>query len=123
MLVKVTANGRTWKGTILRLLLRTLREFRIRGVKTNISFLENVLQHEDFKNGKITVNFIGNNPQLTRVSEKSRPGHKNPAIPCQYNCERQRGCEISAAREDIFKRQAYLKQKFMAIHMEQTAAR
>ena len=75
MLVKVTANGRTWKGTILRL-LRTLREFRIRGVKTNISFLENVLQHEDFKNGKITVNFIGNNPQLTRSPKKADRGTK-----------------------------------------------
>jgi pyruvate carboxylase len=75
MLVKVTANGRTWKGTILRL-LRTLREFRIRGVKTNISFLENVLQHDDFRNGKVTVNFIGANPQLTQAQKRADRGTK-----------------------------------------------
>jgi pyruvate carboxylase len=63
MLVKVSASGRTLKGAANRL-KRTLEEFRVRGVKTNIQFLINVLENEEFQNGKTTVGFIGNNPQL-----------------------------------------------------------
>jgi len=63
MLAKVTASGRTLKGACQRL-HRTLREFRIRGVKTNIRFLQQVLEHPVFLNGTATVNFIGNHPEL-----------------------------------------------------------
>ncbi len=63
MLVKVTAWGRTLEGAIRRN-LRGLQEFRIRGVKTNIGFLENVLEHPVFTNGKCTVTFIDNHPEL-----------------------------------------------------------
>ena len=63
MLVKVTAWGRTLKGASQRL-NRALREFRIRGVKTNIGFLLNLLQNETFQQGQVTVNFIQDNPQL-----------------------------------------------------------
>ncbi|MBT8324269.1 MAG: pyruvate carboxylase, partial [Winogradskyella sp.] len=63
MLVKVSAHGRTLDGAI-RKMTRALREFRIRGVKTNIHFLQNVIQHETFINGKVTVNFIQNTPEL-----------------------------------------------------------
>ncbi|MEZ5043684.1 MAG: pyruvate carboxylase [Saprospiraceae bacterium] len=63
MLVKVTAWGRTHKGAASRL-HRALREFRIRGVKTNIGFLLNLLQNETFQSGAATVNFIKENPQL-----------------------------------------------------------
>lgn len=63
LLVKVTASGRTLKGASQRM-HRALREFRIRGVKTNISFLLNLLRNEDFRTGKATVNFIKENPQL-----------------------------------------------------------
>jgi pyruvate carboxylase len=73
MLVKVTAKGRTLKGTSLRL-LRTLREFRIRGVKTNIPFLENLIVHDDFQKGNITVNFIGEHPELTKLKKKADSG-------------------------------------------------
>ena len=51
MLVKVTAKGRTLKGTGKRL-YRALSEFRIRGVKTNIEFLQNVITHPVFEAGK-----------------------------------------------------------------------
>jgi pyruvate carboxylase len=64
MLVKVTAWGRTLKGASVRL-HRALREFRIRGVSTNIGFLLNLLQHDTFQQGRATVNFIQENPQLT----------------------------------------------------------
>ena len=51
LLVKITASGRNLEETCDRL-VRTLKEFRIRGVKTNITFLENVLQNPDFSNGQ-----------------------------------------------------------------------
>ncbi|MCB0608035.1 MAG: pyruvate carboxylase [Lewinella sp.] len=63
LLVKVTAWGRTLKGASQRL-HRALREFRVRGVNTNIGFLLNLLQDETFQNGLATVNFIKDNPQL-----------------------------------------------------------
>lgn len=43
---------------------RSLREFRIRGVKTNIPFLLNVLENQKFLNGTIDTTFIDKNPQL-----------------------------------------------------------
>lgn len=69
MLVKVTSQGRTLAGAIQRG-QRALREFRIRGVKTNIGFLENVLEHPTFVSGKATVAFIDNHPELFEISQK-----------------------------------------------------
>lgn len=69
LLVKVTASGRTLEGASKRL-QRALREFRVRGVKTNIEFLINVLRHSDFEQGRITVNFIGDNPDLLKFPPK-----------------------------------------------------
>jgi len=63
LLVKVTAWGRTLPGTAQRL-HRALREFRIRGVNTNIGFLLNLLQNETFRTGQATVNFIKEHPDL-----------------------------------------------------------
>lgn len=63
MIVKVTASGRTLAGAAQRL-NRSLREFRVRGVTTNIRFLENVISHEQFRKGLCTVNFIDTNPEL-----------------------------------------------------------
>jgi pyruvate carboxylase len=67
MIVKVSGSGRTLKGAANRL-SRALREFRIRGVKTNIPFLINVLSHPEFQEGKATVGFIQNNPDLVKSS-------------------------------------------------------
>ena len=63
MLVKVSSSGRTLKGAADRL-RRTLQEFRIRGVKTNIPFLINVMSNETFRNGEATVNFIPEHQEL-----------------------------------------------------------
>ncbi len=63
LLVKVTASGRTLDGACERL-IRALQEFRIRGVMTNASFLENVLEHDVFRKGNATVGFIENHPEL-----------------------------------------------------------
>ncbi len=63
LLVKVTAWGRSLSESSLRL-HRALREFRIRGVKTNIGFVLNLLQNETFQNGAATVKFIETHPEL-----------------------------------------------------------
>ena len=43
---------------------RALREFRIRGVKTNIPFLENVVNHPTFRTGAATTSFLDETPSL-----------------------------------------------------------
>ncbi len=63
LLVKVTSSGRTLEGASDRL-HRALREFRVRGVKTNVGFLLNLLENDDFKKGKATVRFIPDHPEL-----------------------------------------------------------
>ncbi|WP_375581134.1 pyruvate carboxylase [Marivirga tractuosa] len=75
MLVKVSSHGRTLKGAAQRL-NRALREFRIRGVKTNIGFLENVISHPTFYNGECTVKFIDENPDLFIITQKFDRGTK-----------------------------------------------
>lgn len=75
MLVKVTASGRTLKGASQRL-HRALTEFRIRGVKTNIQFLENVINHHVFQEGTATVNFIGEHPELLHFKNGLDSGTK-----------------------------------------------
>ncbi|HBK71530.1 MAG TPA: pyruvate carboxylase [Flavobacteriaceae bacterium] len=68
MLVKVSSHGRTLDGSV-RKMIRALKEFRIRGVKTNIRFLQNVIQNKTFLEGKATVNFIANNPSLFKIKQ------------------------------------------------------
>lgn len=63
MLVKVSSWGRTLRGASERL-DRALAEFRIRGVKTNIPFLRNVVKNPVFINGEQTVSFIPDHPEL-----------------------------------------------------------
>jgi pyruvate carboxylase len=75
LLVKVTAKGRTLEGASQRL-HRALREFRVRGVQTNIGFLENLLQHPTFYKGEATVGFIKDNPELMNVPRIQDRGTK-----------------------------------------------
>lgn len=75
LLVKITASGRSLAETCDRL-VRTLKEFRIRGVKTNIAFLENVLQHPTFQNNQATVDFIDNHPELFQLTMRQDRGTK-----------------------------------------------
>jgi pyruvate carboxylase len=63
LLVKVIASAHTYDTAILRM-HRGLSEFRIRGVKTNIPFLENVIQHDKFKTGQTTTTMIDTSPEL-----------------------------------------------------------
>lgn len=63
LLVKATSWALTQESAIHKM-LRCLKEFRIRGVKTNIHFLINVLENEAFKDGHYSVNFIDEHPEL-----------------------------------------------------------
>jgi pyruvate carboxylase len=49
---------------------RALREFRVRGVKTNIPFLENVILHPTFLSGQATTTFIDRTPELLRFKPR-----------------------------------------------------
>jgi pyruvate carboxylase len=63
LLVKVTASGRDFAQSCRRM-DRALREFRVRGVKTNIPFLENVINHPAFQQGEATTRFLDETPAL-----------------------------------------------------------
>jgi pyruvate carboxylase len=63
MLVKVTATGRRFEDAATRM-ERCLQEFRIRGVKTNIPFLLNVIEHPRFLAGDVTTRFLDETPEL-----------------------------------------------------------
>jgi pyruvate carboxylase len=63
LLVKVTAWGPTEKEAISRM-RRGLYEFRIRGVETNLLFLENLIDHPKFQSTEYTTRFIDDTPEL-----------------------------------------------------------
>jgi pyruvate carboxylase len=69
LLVKVTAWGLNLPEACQRM-DRALREFRIRGVKTNIPFLENVVNHPRFRAGEVTTSFLDDSPELFRISSR-----------------------------------------------------
>jgi pyruvate carboxylase len=69
LLVKVTARGQTPTEAISRM-DRALREFRIRGLATNLNFLENVITHPLFRSGECTTRFIDDTPELFRFSPR-----------------------------------------------------
>ncbi|ELR68749.1 Pyruvate carboxyl transferase [Fulvivirga imtechensis AK7] len=75
LLVKVSSWGRTLKGASERL-DRALSEFRIRGVKTNVGFLQNVISHPVFYSGQATVNFIADHPELFDMPRRLNRGTK-----------------------------------------------
>ncbi|HEY6576705.1 MAG TPA: pyruvate carboxylase, partial [Mycobacterium sp.] len=63
MLVKMTCRGRDFSTAVTRA-RRGLAEFRIRGVSTNIPFLQAVVDDPDFRAGRVTTSFIDERPQL-----------------------------------------------------------
>ncbi|PZF83380.1 pyruvate carboxylase [Jiangella anatolica] len=63
MLVKLTCRGRDFDAAVARA-RRALAEFRIRGVRTNIPFLQAVLDDPDFRAGGVTTSFIDEHPHL-----------------------------------------------------------
>ncbi len=70
LLVKTTSWSRTFDDAI-RKSIRAIKEFKIDGVKTNIGFLINVLNHEQFRKGQCDTNFIEKNPELFEITSKT----------------------------------------------------
>jgi pyruvate carboxylase len=66
LLVKVTAHGLRFVDAARRM-ERSLQEFRIRGVKTNIPFLLNLVTHPDFLAGRFTTRFLDETPDLFQL--------------------------------------------------------
>jgi len=75
LLTKVTAWAPTPEAAIARM-DRALREFRIRGVATNIAFVENLLKHPTFLNNEYTTKFIDTTPDLFRFAKRRDRGTK-----------------------------------------------
>ena len=69
LLVKITSWSRTFEDAA-RKSSRALKELKIRGVKTNVPFLINVLNHEDFLRGRCNTGFIADNPELFDIITK-----------------------------------------------------
>ncbi|HET7762192.1 MAG TPA: pyruvate carboxylase, partial [Phycicoccus sp.] len=75
MLVKLTCRGRDFP-TAVRRARRALAEFRIRGVSTNIPFLEAVLADPVFQRGEATTSFIDERPELLDARTPADRGTK-----------------------------------------------
>ncbi|MDI6751216.1 MAG: pyruvate carboxylase [Rhodocyclaceae bacterium] len=69
LLVKVTAWGHTPDEAAHRM-DRALREFRVRGLATNLLFLENVIRHPLFRSGECTTRFIDETPELFKFQKR-----------------------------------------------------
>ncbi|WP_429886375.1 pyruvate carboxylase [Geoalkalibacter halelectricus] len=75
LLTKITAFGRGFPDAA-RTMHRALQEFRIRGVKTNIGFLESVITHPTFLAGKCDTSFIDTHPELFQIPVKRDRANK-----------------------------------------------
>lgn len=73
LLVKVSTWAVTYERAATKM-LRNLKEFRIRGVKTNITFLENVVRHQAFLQGDYNTSFVDQTPELYDNLEKRDRG-------------------------------------------------
>lgn len=73
MLVKVSAWGSSLDVASDRM-RRALSEFRIRGVQTNIPFLQNVIAHPIFREGQQRVSFIEKHPELLEITKPKNRG-------------------------------------------------
>ncbi|MFF5933742.1 pyruvate carboxylase [Streptomyces sp. NPDC012508] len=75
MLVKLTCRGRDFRTAVDRA-RRAVAEFRIRGVSTNIPFLQAVLDDPDFQAGNVTTAFIEQRPHLLTARHSADRGTK-----------------------------------------------
>ena len=75
MLAKLTCRGRTHELAVEKA-RRAVAEFRIRGVTTNIAFLQAVLEDPDFVAGRVTTSFIETHPQLLQARGQADRGTK-----------------------------------------------
>lgn len=75
LLVKAISHDRTFLGAV-RKSIRALQEMRIRGVKTNIPFLVNVLNHPTFQSGQCYTTFIEETPELFELTKSQNRANK-----------------------------------------------
>ncbi|MCF8609211.1 pyruvate carboxylase [Gordonia sp. HY285] len=75
MLVKLTCRGRDFESAVAHA-RRAVTEFRIRGVATNIPFLQALLDDPDFRAGRVTTSFIEDHPQLLTLNSSGNRASK-----------------------------------------------
>lgn len=75
LLVKVCTHGATYAQATQKM-ERCLREFRIRGVETNIPFMRNVIRHPEFQSGLAKTTFIDTTPELFEFPQMRDRGNK-----------------------------------------------
>ncbi len=79
LLLKLTVIGSTWQEAVNRM-KRALDEFVIRGIKTNIPYLQAIVNSEDFKKGYFDTEFINEHPELLEYAQKVDPADMVIAI-------------------------------------------
>lgn len=72
LVVKLIVRGSTWQETVSRM-HRCLDEFVVRGVKTTIPFLKNIMNDPDFKAGRFNTAYIDGKPELMDYAEYNEP--------------------------------------------------
>ena len=94
MLVKLTCRGRDFHTAVSRA-RRAIAEFRIRGVSTNIPFLQAVLEDPDFQAGRVTTSFIDERPQLLTARASADRGTKILTYLADVTVNQQHGTRMS----------------------------
>ncbi len=112
MIVKVSSWSLSFQDACSKL-SRALSEFRIRGVKTNIPFLENVIGHPTFRSGNCTTTFIEETPSLFHFPQRADRATKllefigdvivngNPFVPAGSKPAKARSPVVPACRTEI----------------------
>ncbi len=100
LLVKVSTWGLTIQAAA-HIMDRALREFRIRGVKTNIGFLENVVSHPVFLDGQCDTSFIDKHPELLVIPEKKDRATKTLKFLGEICVNGSPGIEVKAKSGDF----------------------
>ena len=72
LLAKLTVRGRTWEEAVSRM-RRSLEEYVLRGVKTTIPFMMNIMMEQDFQAGRFDTSYLDTHPDLYQYEESEEP--------------------------------------------------
>ncbi|MEX2470140.1 MAG: acetyl-CoA carboxylase biotin carboxylase subunit [Pseudohongiellaceae bacterium] len=72
MCLKLVVWSLTWEETIARA-QRALDDMRLHGIRTTAAYYQQILEHEDFQEGRFDTSFVAQHPELLRYSEKRHP--------------------------------------------------
>jgi pyruvate carboxylase subunit A len=72
LLAKLTVRGRTWEETVSRM-RRSLEEYVLRGVKTTIPFMMEIMQEPDFMAGHFDTSYLERHPDLFNYHDFEQP--------------------------------------------------